>query len=167
MLFWLALCPQTAAVTTHPYEIGWSRSRPQPLGRIVSLAPQSTHPLAGAIVAQAIDRFMPRPDEPSARELAQCSFPPYMLVVAEDVTERMLQALKFWQYRGMKFHLTHIELQVLHWSSRYGVILLHHLLVACTSTLKELKIGNMKQKSESSNDLDTQLIRRRRMGLCS
>lgn len=96
MLFWLALYPQTATVTTHPYGIGRStrcRMRLLPREHIVPLALQSINPLAEAIITQAIDRLKPRPQQPAAGELARYSFPPHRLVVAEDVTERMLHAL--------------------------------------------------------------------------
>lgn len=71
-----------------------------------------------------------------------------------------------WQIGGMHFHLTYVELQVLYWSGRDGVMLLHHLLVACAGTLEQLAIGSMKEKSEDRKDTDTMLITVRRMGLC-
>lgn len=163
MLFWIALCPRTTVVVTGGVGAGRRLIRNKAIEtlfnyhepensvfRSITLATgvDSPNTLAQVILEDRLDLFSPRPTDLASGPLATCSFPAAVLIVQEDFPERMLHTLKFWRYRGMSFHLTHIKLEVVHWSKLNGVVLLHHFMLACQTTLQDIFIGNMLLKGE-------------------
>ena len=167
ILFWLALCPQAVVVTTYPYDMVLpATNQACRLPHSLPRALESTNPLADAIINQRIDKMRPLPPDPSAGELVDCCFPPQSLVVSEDAAERMLRALKSWQLRGMTFRLTLVTLDVLYWSDHNGVVLMHHLLLACRYTLQRLVLGTLKEKRKSCRCAEIVLISPSQLGLC-
>ena len=66
-----------------------------------------------------------------------------------DRTECLLKALRWSNRLGMRYYLTHVQIDVLYWGPNRGIKLFEEMLTACKQTLRQLYVGFMEQKSET------------------